>query len=68
MTRKAISLGIVAGLVLGQPAAARTVVDGDTIELKGTIFRWHGIEAPELPQVCADGWPQGAPRATISAT
>jgi endonuclease YncB( thermonuclease family) len=49
MIRKAISLGIVAGLVLGQPAAARTVVDGDMIELKGTIFRWHGIDAPELP-------------------
>ena len=59
MIRKAISLGIVAGLVLGQPAAARTVVDGDTIELKGTIFRLRGIDAPELPQVCADGWPAG---------
>ncbi|HZB55827.1 MAG TPA: thermonuclease family protein [Reyranella sp.] len=59
MIRKAISLGIVAGLVLGQPAAAQTVVDGDTIELKGTTFRLHGIDAPELPQVCADGWPAG---------
>jgi endonuclease YncB( thermonuclease family) len=59
MIRKAILLGIVAGLVLGQSAAAQTVVDGDTIELKGTIFRLHGIDAPELPQVCADGWPAG---------
>ena len=59
MTCKAILHGIVAGLVLAQPAAAQTVVDGDTIELKGTIIRLHGIDAPELPQVCADGWPAG---------
>ena len=37
----------------------QTVVDGDTIDLKGTIFRLHGIDAPELRQVCADGWPAG---------
>ena len=59
MTWKASSLGIVANLVLGQPAAAQTAVDGDTIELKGTSFRLHGIDAPELRQVCADGWPAG---------
>lgn len=46
MTRKAMSLGIVAALVHGQPAGAQTVVDGDMIELKGTIFRLHGIDAP----------------------
>lgn len=62
MTRKTkgTSLGIVAiALVLSQPAAAQVVVDGDTIELKGTTFRLHGIDAPELQQVCADGWPAG---------
>jgi endonuclease YncB( thermonuclease family) len=60
MTRKALSLGIVAtALVLGRLAAAQTVVDGDTIELKGTTFRLHGVDAPELRQVCADGWPAG---------
>jgi endonuclease YncB( thermonuclease family) len=60
MTRKGLSLGIVVtALVLGPPATGQTVVDGDTIDLKGTIFRLHGIDAPELRQVCADGWPAG---------
>jgi endonuclease YncB( thermonuclease family) len=61
MTRMAIPLCFVAAaaLVLSQPAAAQVVVDGDTIELKGTTFRLHGIDAPELAQVCADGWPAG---------
>ena len=60
MSRKGLSLGIVATtLVLGLPATRQTVIDGDTIDLKGTIFRLHGIDAPELRQVCADGWPAG---------
>lgn len=61
MIGTAISLSVVAiaGLVLGQPGAAQVVVDGDTIELKGATFRLHGIDAPELRQVCADGWPAG---------
>ena len=61
MIRAAISLCLVAaaGLALGRPATGQTVVDGDTIELKGTTFRLHGIDAPELRQVCADGWPAG---------
>jgi endonuclease YncB( thermonuclease family) len=60
MTRKAISFAIVAtALVLGQAAAGQTVIDGDSIEFKGTTFRLHGIDAPELRQVCADGWPAG---------
>ncbi len=61
MTRIATSLGLVAaaGLALAQPAAAQVVVDGDTIELKGATYRLHGIDAPELRQVCADGWPAG---------
>ena len=54
MTRKGLSLGIVVtALVLGVPATGQTLVDGDTIDLKGTIFRLHGIDAPELRQVWA---------------
>lgn len=60
MIRKAISFGISAiALILSQSIAAQVIVDGDTIELKGTTFRLHGIDAPELAQVCADGWPAG---------
>lgn len=60
MTRTAISLCLAAaGLLLSESLAAQTVIDGDTIELKGMTFRLHGIDAPELSQVCADGWPAG---------
>jgi endonuclease YncB( thermonuclease family) len=38
-------------------AAAQTVVDGDTLELKGTTYRLYGIDAPDDGQVCPDGWP-----------
>jgi endonuclease YncB( thermonuclease family) len=38
-------------------ASAQTVVDGDTLELKGTTYRLYGIDAPSDGQVCPDGWP-----------
>ncbi len=39
------------------PAIADTVhvVDGDTIQISGTTFRLHGIDAPEAGQRCNDG-------------
>jgi len=42
------------------PAMADSVhvVDGDTIQISGTTFRLHGIDAPEAGQTCNDG--QGA--------
>jgi len=45
------------------------VIDGDTLVLagdagrpsgSGTTYRLWGIDAPELNQLCADGWPAGA--------
>ena len=33
--------------LLAMPAAAQTVVDGDTIKLDGTTFRIWGIDAAE---------------------
>ena len=41
------------------PAMAQTVTDGDTIKLDGVRWRLWGIDAPELHQTCADGWPAG---------
>ena len=41
------------------PVAAQSVIDGDTIELGGRAYRLHGVDAPELGQICADGWPAG---------
>ena len=35
------------------------VIDGDTIVLNGSHVRLFGIDAPELGQLCKDGWPAG---------
>src|SRR6476646_8794798 len=45
--------------LLAMPAAAQTVVDGDTIKLNGTTYRIWGIDAAETKQACADGWMAG---------
>lgn len=41
------------------PATAQTITDGDTLRLNSTIYRPHGIDAPETAQACPDGWPAG---------
>lgn len=38
--------------------AEARVIDGDTLELNGTIFRLNGIDAPEHGQTCGS-WPCG---------
>lgn len=48
-----------AALILALPAAAQTVIDGDTIKLKGTTYRLYGIDAAEKEQACIDGWAAG---------
>ena len=45
--------------LLAMPAAAQTVVDGDTIKVDGTTYRIWGIDAAETKQACADGWMAG---------
>lgn len=47
-------------LAASSTLADATVTDGDTIKLDGTVYRLHGIDAPELRQACPDGWPAGA--------
>ncbi len=60
MIKKAISFAIAAiAFVYSESTSAQVVIDGDTIEIKGTTYRLHGIDAPDLAQVCADGWPAG---------
>lgn len=45
--------------VAASPVAAQSVIDGDSIDLGGTTYRLHGIDAPDSGQICADGWPAG---------
>jgi endonuclease YncB( thermonuclease family) len=59
-----VMLGL--AMCLGSPtwAADIVIIDGDTLELSGTRFRIHGIDAPEAGQKCSapDGgrWNCGA--------
>jgi endonuclease YncB( thermonuclease family) len=48
---------VIAAHCLALPAAAQTVVDGDSIELHGKTYRLYGIDAPDDGQICPDGWP-----------
>ncbi len=50
---------IIASAAIASPAAAQTVVDGDTIKIGTAVFRLWGIDAPEFKQMCADGWQAG---------
>jgi endonuclease YncB( thermonuclease family) len=45
-----LGLLLLAGPALAEPAAS--VLDGDTIKLKGVTYRLLGIDAPEKSQVC----------------
>jgi endonuclease YncB( thermonuclease family) len=53
---KRLALAIAAHC-LALPVAAQTVVDGDSIELDGRLYRLYGIDAPDNGQICPDGWP-----------
>lgn len=57
------SLALVA-MAIAVPTLAQPVTDGDTIRVGGVAHRLHGIDAPELAQMCPDGWPAGRMAAT----
>ncbi len=51
-------------------AGVATVIDGDTLEIHGQIFRFHGIDAPESHQLChlnGKPWPCGKDAANALA-
>lgn len=49
---------LTAGGALAQGAGS-TVIDGDTLRYDGVVVHLWGIDAPEIGQTCADGWPAG---------
>ncbi|MDJ0639779.1 MAG: thermonuclease family protein [Paracoccaceae bacterium] len=60
MTIRAPLAAVLAALLTVSTATAETrVIDGDTLEIDGTIFRLNGIDAPEHGQRCGD-WECGA--------
>ena len=40
---------------LAEPIVGRAVNDGDTLEVRGSRIRLHGIDAPEIGQTYKDG-------------
>lgn len=60
-------VGLLCSAVLA--AASPRVVDGDTLELNGIVYRLHGIDAPEAGQKCSkpNGKPWDCGKAAISA-
>ena len=49
------------GMILTACAPIGRVADGDTVVAGASHYRLWAIEAPELREVCPDGWPAGAP-------
>lgn len=52
-------LALAVAALLACPLGAQTVIDGDSLRLKGVPYRLHGVDAPDPSQVCPDGWPAG---------
>ena len=53
-----IALCLLATPALADVAGTATVIDGDTLEFHGQRIRLHGIDAPEIRQLCRlDGKP-----------
>ena len=56
-----LGLGLLAALLVPNNPESRgmtgraTVIDGDTIDIRGERMRLHGIDAPESAQWCLDG-------------
>jgi len=54
-----ILVALVFALSTTGPSLAQTAVNGDTIELDGVMYRLGGIDAPDIEQICTDGWRAG---------
>ena len=45
-------LALLASPALANPTGTASVIDGDTVEIRGNRIRLHGIDAPESDQLC----------------
>ena len=54
-----VTLLLGSAMALAACAPIGRVADGDTIVAGASHYRLWAIEAPDLRQVCADGWPAG---------
>ncbi len=48
-----------AGILSAAAADGTKSIDGDTLDYHGVRLKLWAIEAPDLKQVCTDGWPAG---------
>ena len=63
-----IALCLLATPALADVTGTATVIDGDTIEVHGQRIRLHGIDAPEIGQVCSlqgEPWSYGRAAAIL---
>lgn len=55
-TRFVLALLLLTAPALAEPIVGRaSVIDGDTLDVRSTRIRLHGIDAPESGQLCKDG-------------
>lgn len=59
---------VLIAIAASTPSAAQTVTDGDTIKVGSVVYRLWGIDAPELQQICPDGWAAGRNAAAVLQT
>ncbi len=64
----ALLIALLPAVALADMTGQASVIDGDTIDIHGQQIRLHGIDAPEIGQVCSlkgEPWPCGRAAANL---